>query len=1475
MYELNRVLLQSIGPKGARYENVLLDFRDEAADPARGSLLYLENGGGKSVLLKLLFSVVLAGRKNVVGATANTKTLENFVLSGDTGHVVLEWRRVTAEGTALSELLLTGKAYEWRGRQHSSDSQNLREGWWTLRPTASGVSLDDLPTRHEGRKRTFASFKEQLEEANRANPELELVWTDVQRKWHAHLDALGLDPELFKYQREMNADEGDADELFAFRSHDAFVDFLLRAVTDREGPTELASNVDLYTEKLRDRERLQLEQTFVEGALERLKPLAEATAGRDEALRALHDTHRRAEDTHGQFAAAAQTAAAEQQRLETRAEHDETRARSLDTRGRELQEQLRELRRRAAQFRLDDAEQALKVADEEHAAAHLELDAWRASEDLTAHRAAAAEAPRLAEALADAERDAAPLLERRAAAASRYAGALMALIDEAQGLAGDADEDATTHGQQAQADEAAAGAARETAGRLRAEARAAEQQLENIETERSRLVAALVLARGQTVEEALAAFDEAEHDAERREGEASDRIAAIDARVSELGETDTAAALEAERAADAAQRIEAERDALRRRGDTLADNARLKDVAGLDHLDVWRMADGLRQAVSDAVAGAERAAVLLELDAADDQHAFRTLEETGRLPAARDAEDVVEALRGASVPAVTGWEYLAESVRADQREAVLRRMPELIGGVVVSNPAHRERAEAVLAQGTLRPTSIVVLGDSAELDAAALSSEPGRFVVEPNAALYEEDAAEAERQLRGQRLAQVAERRRELSARYRSDQQLRHDLDRLLADCPAGHLDALDDAADVQRQLAADAKTTRRDGEHERATLAAERPQRVLAAKDAQTKLRVIERSRSQLEGFHERAADEPQLGEVVRSRTAQAGEADGAARRHTQAALERRHAKAEATRLADDERRRADRLSEQLSTVEGAGDAIGRDASPRPLDELRGDYELATRLLTEATTGSQLAADHQRAEHDEAKTRAALEEHPAKVRERASELLVHATDRTARREGELRAHRAATLADDRRADARSQREHCQREVERETPRDESGRGPRAQLTGELIPHDLDHALSLQTRLDGERAKTVEDQRAALEAARQARARAAKAESRAEVLAMSAEAVVRALGSARGTFEPDDEAFGNPYPGSTEEAKQLLREISDALSAAERAISHAEERVRHHAERLVRYAGDEAFAPMAGNLRERLSLSETEVLAREAEGLLPHLQARLQEVARELASIEKHRSVLVQRFAALVQAGLAALRQAGRASRLPAKLGDWSGKQFLRIDFESPDSEEVLLERLGEVLDSTVSDGGNRDGMTMLLRGVRAAAHPRGFRVTVLKPDTVLRDDRVDVTAMGEFSGGQRLTAAIALYCTLAAMRSASRGRRQPRAGVLFLDNPIGTASAEYLLDIQLKVAERVGVQLVYTTGVFDTNALSKFPCVLRLRNDLDMRAGMQHIHVADSLRHALVNGHALDDGAGYLDVARVVQHRNDEPSPA
>ncbi len=237
----------------------------------------------------------------------------------------------------------------------------------------------------------------------------------------------------------------------------------------------------------------------------------------------------------------------------------------------------------------------------------------------------------------------------------------------------------------------------------------------------------------------------------------------------------------------------------------------------------------------------------------------------------------------------------------------------------------------------------------------------------------------------------------------------------------------------------------------------------------------------------------------------------------------------------------------------------------------------------------------------------------------------------------------------------------------------------------------------------------------------------------------------------------------------------------------------------------------------------------------------------------ELAQLERNRDSIVDRLRGLVESSLTTLRSAQRLSRLPEGLGEWSGQEFLRIRFEDPD-QATLTERLGEVIDeatrSAVRKNSDlrRDGMSLLLRGVGAALLPRGVAVEILKPDAVLRAERVPVGQMGDvFSGGQLLTAAIALYCTMAALRSNDRGRdKQRHAGTLFLDNPIGRANATYLLELQRAVADALGVQLLYTTGLFDTTALAEFPLVIRLRNDADLRAGLKYISVEEHLRPGL-----------------------------
>ncbi|CAM5274587.1 hypothetical protein SVIOM342S_02470 [Streptomyces violaceorubidus] len=304
MYELSRVRLYSIGPAGARYADTVLDlrgvgepvpdpaptqaefFEEEPVGPPRrpapAGVLFLENGGGKSVLLKLIFSVMLPGHRNTLGG-ASSGVLRKFLLADDCGHVVLEWQHVQT-----GECVVVGKVSEWRGRQVSGDPRKFAEAWYSFRP-GPGLTLDNLPVAEatavrppvegasgaQGRRRTMKGFRDALTEAGKAYPHLEVHWEEIHDRWIEHLGDLGLDPELFRYQREMNADEGEAAGLFAVKKDSDFTDLLLRAVTDTRDTDGLADLVGGFGNKLGRRAELIAERDFTAGSVDLLGRIAE------------------------------------------------------------------------------------------------------------------------------------------------------------------------------------------------------------------------------------------------------------------------------------------------------------------------------------------------------------------------------------------------------------------------------------------------------------------------------------------------------------------------------------------------------------------------------------------------------------------------------------------------------------------------------------------------------------------------------------------------------------------------------------------------------------------------------------------------------------------------------------------------------------------------------------------------------------------------------------------------------------------------------------------------------------------------------------------------------------------------------------------------------------------------------------------------------------------------------------------------
>jgi len=693
---------------------------------------------------------------------------------------------------------------------------------------------------------------------------------------------------------------------------------------------------------------------------------------------------------------------------------------------------------------------------------------------------------------------------------------------------------------------------------------------------------------------------------------------------------------------------------------------------------------------------------------------------------------------------------------------------------------------------------------------------------------------------------------RTLAARLGKDRELAARLASWRTGCPAGRLVELAQAAQDAGAFAeeseaelAEARTVRAEADEAASEAAQVRDERQEAAQKAR-------RAADALAGLAFRLRE--RAGWQVKLRELADDGAESEAR--AQVCLERARAADEdrraAQRAADDARRTARALRAERSEIAGAPDDVPEDDAAAPkssLPALREAYRAASQVYEKVGVGADLRAEQARAESDESAARTELDRLSNKVRTRAEQLLQSpdGSDGPSRQAAATRAEELVQLLETRMSTASEQLGRLRGEAERHAPEDGEAH---TELPEELQPRDAEHAQALLRTATAELASRTE----ALAQAREAHAELLDAHRAAEDAAGGFDEIAAMLRDLlREHISEEEQAEPEPYPGTLEEARHSAAEARRSLRGCAADLSSAESAVREASDVLVRHANSTRYEQVRTPARQQIRELPASALPEHAQKWADAFAPRLRVLTDELAQLERNRDSIVDRLRGLVESALATLRSAQRLSRLPEGLGEWSGQEFLRIRFEEPD-QATLTERLGEVIDEATraavkkNSDLRRDGMSLLLRGVAAALQPKGVAVEILKPDAVLRAERVPVGQMGDvFSGGQLLTAAIALYCTMAALRSNDRGRDKHRhAGTLFLDNPIGRANATYLLELQRAVSDALGVQLLYTTGLFDTTALAEFPLVIRLRNDADLRAGLKYISVEEHLRPGL-----------------------------
>src|SRR5437660_684108 len=800
MLFLERARFIHIGAPDCRIDDLTSLALDDRGRPV-DTVVWLRNGGGKTVLLGLFFAHLLPGARDFLKGKKENARFSDHVLDSDTSYVTARWVgdpiQLSLTGEDSRPRLVTGRAVE---RKAGFAGTTLPDLFFSFRPLPGVLDLDSVPWAVEGRRLDLAGFHAELDRLSRAHPELELVTTDKDGVWAGHLRRQGLDPEIIRYQLQMNAGEGEAATGFMqFRTSDEFVDFVAGVVTPREALDTIEGEVRTYAAKLRRLPEQRCELELIERALPALRAHGDNVAGKERLEERLRELLAEAAGLRGQLQRALELAMAET------AEAEEQRRR-LDEEANEAQQERSHLKALAleaaylvAVHRWETAREELRTASGRKERHKRQAEDWRLSEPVAQQRALKLRQQELQAQLTERERDAEP----RRLAAERAGSALRLRLLELAAAARQEERSlrgqASGHGDRSQAAWREAEQAAGELERLEAQVADATRLLRALDDERGRLRTAGLLGAGETAEAAAARWQAEESGVAGRLVTIGQRLKTIQGERAGLQERRLEAAGERKGLDGERRQAEARIAELSRDRESLWADAALGEVCEVARPDLWAERERLETALERRAQELSAALVATELGAATDRHSRAALESTGYLPPALDVERALDVLKEAGVAtAYPGWEYLRR-MRAETAAATLISAPELAGGILLNDPEELGPALDALEASGVHPTSVVALGAVEELS-------PGRGgaarLWRPHPALLDRAAGEDELAHLADRLSAVDDELAAVRCRLDAVRDLRARLSVFHQRWPTGMLTALDEqVTDLDRRI--------------------------------------------------------------------------------------------------------------------------------------------------------------------------------------------------------------------------------------------------------------------------------------------------------------------------------------------------------------------------------------------------------------------------------------------------------------------------------------------------------------------------------------------------------------------------------------------------------------------------------------------------------------------------------------------------
>ena len=1430
MRYITRIHLSDCGWHEAYYPGTTIELADPRTGEPRHTVFSLENTGGKTSFLALVLSCFVPSERRFLKTLIrpNQKFSDYF---GDVpAFILVEWDLSGGQKSFLdAQRLVTGQLVVPRG---DGPQRVLDRHFFAFR-SAPGLALDDIP----------APGLRGFEEHGRLNGHQDVQrWLYTMRSHHpGNFQSFGkqsdwkrkfaeekIDTELLAAQVEFNRSEGGIEDFLSFRSESQFMrKFLAMTVPDaKAGPVRavLAEHVG----RLADLPRLERRGDAMRKLQERFAPFVE-TAG--EAQAAQEEVSRRAGHAAGLKAALEEHGAQASQRAETlsgRASAHRIAAQQAEAACREARVELASVMVEMARGRYEAAKVLATMREDElerakmrrhllHGAVAMReiLDDRARSESLReAIDAQHADLQPRRDALRSMGADLAAALDRRAAEMRERQRSLIADAAASKEAAREAGGQRTANDESAQAER------RTMAG--------IDVNLGHAQDSRARLVGEGVLESGESAEAAS-----------HRHGEAA-RAVRDEARelLRQADEKDEITRTHRERQGDlkaARSGIAIETESLQetaREGDekrrSLAFDSTILELTGESEVDpesdaVERVLTNAKDKCAATLRDGERQQELLEADR-------ESLEATGLASIDKNVRAVTERLRASGMPDAQPYAaYLCAIVRSpDGVRRFAERDPARFVGVAVPSRKALDEARRLL-QSTpplSRAVTVAIAND-------VPGETPGdRFVLavdEP--AAYDHGAArELQRRIEDD-LARIGESNDAVRRRL---ERLESTLRNLGAWCErfgGGRLDAIErsikekEARDkeIEAEIAALSKRIVTDEEDARLCRdrARECDQQAHACADrarradehyAQWESRVEDWRLERLR--HQQAAEaaEAHARDWQKKRDALAGEA----REYEQDAADAAHRAAGMEREAGDIEYTAPggRISENL-------DALRRDyrqhletfknLEQERVDHLRGQQQEIQRTLDrkEDRFGQEFG-DLGRAEVEAETERDGVGEAAA----------------TADKELET----ARTNASNARADA----EGAEREYRSERDRRAAEIKPDAFI--DLGAHEPEDLAGIATRAE----ETIVQQEALGAREAQAAERMRQEAARDERAAKEYKGWATTLDGVLHGESASPERIELPRH---EEVAALVNETVSGLVQARAALSKANTRVYESYDSIRKFMNSPTFSRLEGEreVAVHLSASDPLVAAAHASGTARLIDDRLKSIEHDLSRLDDDLQACIDELDHLLRAALHVVRRMVRDGRIPDHVPRFGGQPVFRIGADlsriaAANRREILRSYITDLVEDDRVPERGQDIAAEMVERMTAALGRSTLDIRLLKPKGEGDTEHMPIERV-TVSGGELLTAAMMIYLVIARLRADAMHGGTGEAGVLILDNPLGKANKALLLKTQIGLADAMGIQLFYATGVQDTSALAAFENIVRLRRNRQSRA-TRRIHV-------------------------------------